>query len=329
MTAVPGRADTQQDADAQGVRMRGTVRTRGTVPAPGMVPAPGEDGQPARARAGGRLRAAMAGAGAAAPVVAVAILGAAILGVAGITPAGHDAGRLAFRLAAAIRVLPRHSAAAARGRPFRGTPAVGALFTTSGGHLADHFCTASVVHSRGGDLLLTAAHCLTGKPIGRDGIVFVPAFHDGVSPYGAWQVTAVFVDSAWSSRHDPDDDVAFLRAGRPGSQIEQATGAERLGVGLPPQQVRVLGYPDAAARPIACQAPARGFGAGQMVFDCDGYADGTSGGPFLAQVSKATGRGTVIGVIGGYQQGGDTPDVSYSIRFLANVAALYKTASRG
>jgi hypothetical protein len=63
--------------------------------------------------------------------------------------------------------------------------------------------------------------------------------------------------------------------------------------------------------------------------DCDGYADGTSGGPFLAQVSKATGRGTVIGVIGGDQQGGDTPDVSYSIRFLANVAALYQTASRG
>ena len=283
----------------RGCEMRGTVRTLG------------------------RLRAAIAGAGAA-PVIAVAILGVAV-----ITPAGHDAGRLAFRLASAIRILPRQSAAAARGRPFSGTPAVGALFTTSGGHLADHFCTASVVHSRGGDLLLTAAHCLTGKPIGRGGIVFVPAYHDGQSPYGAWRITAVFVDSAWSSRHDPDDDVAFLRAGRPGSQIEQATGAERLGVGLPPQQVRVIGYPDAAARPITCRAPARGFGPRQLVFDCDGYADGTSGGPFLAHVSKATGRGTVIGVIGGYQQGGDTPDVSYSIRFLANVAALYETASRG
>jgi hypothetical protein len=37
----------------------------------------------------------------------------------------------------------------------------------------------------------------------------------------------------------------------------------------------------------------------------------------------------VIGLIGGYQQGGDTPDISYSIRFLAAVAALYKTASGG
>jgi V8-like Glu-specific endopeptidase len=306
------------------VPAHGAVPAHGPARTRGMVPAPGEDGQPARARLRGRLREAVVRAGAAAPVIAVAILGVAV-----ITPAGHGADRLAFRLAAAIRILPRHAAAAARGRPFRGTPAVGALFTTSGGRLADHFCTASVVHSRSGDLLLTAAHCLTGKPIGRGGIVFVPAFHDGQAPYGAWRITAVFVDSAWSSRHDPDDDVAFLQAGRPGSQIEQATGAERLGIGLPPQQVRVIGYPDGAARPITCQAPARGFGARQLVFDCDGYADGTSGGPFLAHVSKATGRGTVIGVIGGYQQGGDTPDVSYSIRFLANVAALYKTASRG
>src|ERR1022692_3713578 len=179
MTAVPGRADAQQDADAQGVRMRGTVRT------------PGEYGQPARGRLRGRLRGAIvrAGAGAAAPVIAVVILGVAV-----ITPAGHGADRLAFRLAAAVRILPRHAAAAARGRPFRGTPAVGALFTTSGGHLADHFCTASVVHSRGGDLLLTAAHCLTGRPLGPGGIVFVPAFHDGESPYGSWRITAVFVD---------------------------------------------------------------------------------------------------------------------------------------
>jgi len=32
-------------------------------------------------------------------------------------------------------------------------------------------------------------------------------------------------------------------------------------------------------------------------------------------------------VIGGYQEGGDTPNVSYSARFRANVAALYKAAT--
>ena len=62
-----------------------------------------------------------------------------------------------------------------------------------------------------------------------------------------------------------------------------------------------------------------------MEFDCGGYTDGTSGGPFLANVHPATGRGAVIGVIGGYEQGGDTPIVSYSARFGPAVAALYTT----
>jgi hypothetical protein len=67
----------------------------------------------------------------------------------------------------------------------------------------------------------------------------------------------------------------------------------------------------------------------QLEFDCGGYTDGTSGGPFLANVDTLTGQGTVIGVIGGYEQGGDTPQVSYSAMFEANVAALYLTAVAG
>jgi hypothetical protein len=43
-------------------------------------------------------------------------------------------------------------------------------------------------------------------------------------------------------------------------------------------------------------------------------------------VHPATGLGTVIGVIGGYEQGGDTPSVSYSARFGSSVRALYNKA---
>jgi hypothetical protein len=63
-----------------------------------------------------------------------------------------------------------------------------------------------------------------------------------------------------------------------------------------------------------------------MRFDCAGFTDGTSGGPFIARWSPVTGQGTVIGVIGGYEQGGDLPQVSYSVAFGATVAALYQTA---
>jgi hypothetical protein len=62
------------------------------------------------------------------------------------------------------------------------------------------------------------------------------------------------------------------------------------------------------------------------MFRCAGYPDGTSGGPFLARVDPATGRGTVIGVIGGYQQGGATADVSYSARLTTRTRALYRLA---
>jgi hypothetical protein len=37
----------------------------------------------------------------------------------------------------------------------------------------------------------------------------------------------------------------------------------------------------------------------------------------------------VIGVIGGYQQDGDTTSVSYADRLVGEVAALYKTATAG
>jgi V8-like Glu-specific endopeptidase len=211
---------------------------------------------------------------------------------------------------------------------FNGTAAVGALFTETDGRLGSHFCTASVVASPEENLLITAAHCIYGKaltPLGR--IVFAPGYHRGKFPHGLWVIRAVYVNSGWADHQNPNDDVAFLVAGRAGTRIQRHTGAETLAVDQPPQVVQVIGYPDATNRPITCTARAHDFAHGhQMVFDCDDYTNGTSGGPFLAHVSPATGDGEVIGVIGGYQEGGDTPDVSYSPRFFSNIQALYNTA---
>jgi V8-like Glu-specific endopeptidase len=232
-------------------------------------------------------------------------------------------------LAHAARIPSARSAPSAMtsGVPFNGTAAVGALFTRSGGKLGAHFCTASVVSSPAGNLLITAAHCMQGKSLGpTTGVAFAPGYHNGRFPHGIWVVRAVYVDSAWAQDQNPDDDFAFLIAGRPGTDIQRSTGAETLRIDRPPQMVQVIGYPDATNRPITCTAKARSFGVRQMVFDCDGYTNGTSGGPFLAHVSATTGEGWVIGVIGGYEQGGDTPNVSYSPRFFASVRALYETA---
>jgi Trypsin-like peptidase domain len=212
-----------------------------------------------------------------------------------------------------------------QGQAFTGTAAVGALFTiTSGGSLGGHFCSASVVDSPGRDLVITAAHCASGG--GR--IAFVPGYDNGRMPYGVWRVTRVIVDPSWISSANPNADVAFLVVtGQDGAKIQDVTGGEQLGIGQAPgQDVRVVGYPQGSNAPVKCDNLARAFSPSQLVFDCGGYTDGTSGGPFLEDVNPMTGLGTVIGVIGGYEQGGDIASVSYAARFGALVADLYKTA---
>jgi V8-like Glu-specific endopeptidase len=216
------------------------------------------------------------------------------------------------------------------GQTFDGVAAVGALFSYSAaGKLGSHFCTASVVHSSGGDLAVTAAHCVSGR---ASQIAFVPGYADGKTPFGVWQVAQVYTDEAWQASQDPDDDVAFLRLSGASDAVpvEELTGAEQLGTGQGSGMlVQVIGYPDGDNEPVWCVNSVKSFGQTQLEFDCGGYTDGTSGGPFLADVSSGSGQGTVIGVIGGYEQGGLTPSVSYSPVFGTSVATLYQTAQAG
>jgi hypothetical protein len=160
-------------------------------------------------------------------------------------------------------------------------------------------------------------------------IAFVPGYRSGVAPYGVWLTSEVLSDSTWQASNDPDHDVAFLVVHRTGSseRIQDLTGGEQLGIGWSTRAwVDVIGYPDGTDRPISCQNESKPLGAREMEFDCGGYTDGTSGGPFLGRVNTITGDGIVIGVIGGYEQGGDIAAVSYSPGFGRAVQALYQTA---
>ncbi len=261
------------------------------------------------------------------PTRAALVTALAVGALVALTPASGAASDIATGFARAVR----HLTSTTRGaQAFTGTPAVGALFTASGGQLGQHFCTASVIGSPAGDLAVTAAHCVTST---SGTIAFVPGYDNGATPYGVWDVTKVYVDQAWSSSSNPDDDFAILRIGQPGSSepIEDVTGAEQLATGQPASHtpVQVIGYPNSTDQAVTCQNSISEPMADQLEFDCGGYADGTSGGPFLADVNAKTGQGQVIGVIGGYQQGGDTPQVSYSSVLGANAAALYQAAVAG
>jgi V8-like Glu-specific endopeptidase len=258
---------------------------------------------------------------------AALITAAAVGAVVTLVPAGGAASGIATGFVRAVRHL---AAPAGNGQPTAGAPAVGALFTTSSGQLGPHFCTASVVDSPAGDLVMTAAHCVTGV---AGSIDFVPGYDRGSTPYGVWTVTKVYVDQAWSSSASQDDDFAFLRVSNPraSTPVEDETGAEKLAAGPPAvhQLVQVIGYPNATNQAVTCQNWLREPMEDQLEFDCGGYTDGTSGGPFLSEVDPSTGQGMLIGVIGGYQQGGNTPQVSYSAVLGDNAAALYKQAVAG
>jgi hypothetical protein len=255
----------------------------------------------------------------------LAVLGTAVACGALLLIPGNDVGAAAVIQRAAAVAPSQVVATDSTGQAFRGVPEVGALFTESSGELDTHFCTASVVQSTHGDLAVTAAHCLVG--VQGQQVVFVPGYANGKEPYGVWSVTAVYTDQAWQSDQNPDDDVAFLRlTDSSGEPIERVTGGERLGTSpAKPTLVRVIGYPGGAEQPVSCVNWAARFSATQLQFDCGGYTDGTSGAPFLAAASSS-GKGTVIGVIGGYEQGGDTPDVSYASAFGTAVTGLYRQA---
>jgi hypothetical protein len=208
----------------------------------------------------------------------------------------------------------------------RSIPTVGALFVPSLLGLSQllqlpHECSGSVVHSPRHDLVLTAAHCIAGTGLGYE---FVPGYHDGLAPYGVWTVRRTYVNQLWAVRQDPQHDYAFLEiAPRDGRGIEDVVGANSLGPApVAGQSVTVDGYVAGVDdEPIRCTSTVY-YTDGYPSFDCDGFADGTSGGPWLA-------GGSVVGVIGGLHQGGCTPTTSYSPAFGADTFADWQRAAVG
>jgi V8-like Glu-specific endopeptidase len=216
-----------------------------------------------------------------------------------------------------------------QGTAFSGVPQVGTLFNVSGGTLTSHHCTGSVVDSPAGDIVVTAAHCVYGGSGAETDQAFVPEYDNGAMPFGVWDVSAVYVAPQWAADRDPDYDVAFIVVHQSGSEtpIQDVVGADKLAIDQPYTALTdVIGYPSDTDQPISCTNYTTEFTSTQLRWDCGGYPDGTSGSPFLTGVDAQTGYGTVDGVIGGYETGGDTPQVSYSVHFGDAVGRLLAQA---
>jgi hypothetical protein len=202
----------------------------------------------------------------------------------------------------------------------------GVLFYPSVGGLlpllqSPHFCSASVVHSAGHDLIATAAHCVYGTGAT---IEFVPGFHDGQAPYGVWTVTALYVEPAWQIGQSPKADVAFLRvAPLNGRHVEDVVGGRTLGIPTVGASVTVAGFPMQSNTASVCVAHlALTQGYPSVACPGGGMVDGVSGGAWVQ-------GGALVGVVGGLQQGGCSAMVAYSAPFDATTRRLWQRAQAG
>jgi V8-like Glu-specific endopeptidase len=210
---------------------------------------------------------------------------------------------------------------------FGGVPTIGTLFysTSSGGH----FCTASVVSSKTGNMVMTAAHCVYSGGYATN-LEFAPGYDSGSAPYGDWSVKEITVAKGWREHQDPDLDYAFLEVAPPplsAGPIQSVTGAMTIGFSRrDAESITVIGYNDTSQQPIRCATKSFKFSSSQMEFYCRGFWYGTSGGPWIIDYDGSTGTGTVFGLIGGYEAGGYQSWASYSTILWQNAESLFKQA---
>ncbi|MCZ4119716.1 trypsin-like serine peptidase [Streptomyces sp. H39-S7] len=238
---------------------------------------------------------------------------------------------------------PRPGESIPPSRSFDGIPQAGTFFWTDATG-SGRTCSGSVVLAPGRDLVLSAGHCLAGYSgtTPRRDLAFVPQYHDGLKPFGIFPVrnNGVYVSQQYYDLGEHAGaayDFAFAVTGpnQDGTRLQDAVGGVWLltGTGYDHAPVRMIGYPAGAAKPLECWSRTTRWVSDDPAdpgtfsrIACDAFVGGTSGGPMLV---PWPGGWAVVGVIGGYHTGGNTPKVSYSASFGAAVQSLYRAATTG
>ncbi len=242
-----------------------------------------------------------------------------------VSRALHLRGRLESRLSE-----PSQPPGTPTAHTYDGTPTVGAIFIS--GLKQNHTCTASVVNSPNGDVILTAAHCVAGV---TSAIQFAPGYVDGSTPYGVWRVTAAFSAPGWGQDNADEQkfDYAFLRVADQEwnghlRSLQAVVGGNQLQVNPPIRgEVTITGYPIGRRdRPITCTNSMYRF-QGYPALNCYGYVPGVSGSPWL--VGGRPGHASVIGALGGLHHGGCSDSPSFTSNFDQTTETTYRRAISG
>lgn len=203
----------------------------------------------------------------------------------------------------------------------------------------NYVCSGSAVASAHGDVVLTAAHCVSGGA-GQwaSNWIFVPGYRDGTRPHGAFTARRFFVSPRWTEHAGTANeryDVAFVTVNPPPAPSESRQAGMLLPAGQPVAfsqpfaagTAYVFGYPAeppySGLYPNYCAGPAQPGGLGVTRTRCAMTA-GDSGGPWFAGFSPRTGTGTIVAIT--TYKISDNPRVLYATVLGPAARVLYQEA---
>ncbi|MFE1175443.1 trypsin-like serine peptidase [Streptomyces sp. NPDC058773] len=167
----------------------------------------------------------------------------------------------------------------------------------------DTWCTATAVRSANRSVVMAAGHCVRrpASPVNTYiDLVFVPGYHKGAQPYGAFPVRATLTPRTWAE--DAVNDVAALvvDADAKGRELTDVVGGQAIAFGhRAGGRTVAFGYP--ATRPqrgeelLHCTGTAAPARDNEQSVPCD-MNGGSSGGPWLTDFNAKTGQGVLVSV---------------------------------
>ena len=162
--------------------------------------------------------------------------------------------------------------------------------------LGDYSCSATVVTSGSGSLLVTAGHCaydVESRTVATN-LAFAPGYSRNSFPYGIWPISHLIVDKGWS-KGKLDYDYAMMRtAVTPLGTLQSVVGSRGIGFNQPrKQKLQAYGYPGRGKpeyngdKLVLCKSgylpdPYRSGGPRGRGMRCD-QQEGSSGGGWVAK----------------------------------------------
>jgi V8-like Glu-specific endopeptidase len=205
----------------------------------------------------------------------------------------------------------------------------GKVFFTNASDGLAYVCSATVVNSIRRDTVWSAGHCVHGGPGGtwHQDWQFVPAYKDGISPFGTWTADRLATRPDWIEHKDFSEDLgAVVVAPRDGRRIVDVLGGQGIAWNHPPAYAaNSFGYPQAppfdGEKLIGCDGAAGPAGidfVNVIRLDCD-MTGGSSGGGWLREVNLGMGYLNGLNSFGVLQ----IPNVMFSPYYGENVRRLY------